>query len=154
MTTCDSIELLLSGYDRDELDETERSAVDEHLAGCRACRLVLDQFAALSALTGAAAAADDQDGFRRSTDEVLAAVKAEVAAEAAMAAVEHDVMTLDEAAAYLRVGLDELERELDTLPTFDIGGRIRIRRCRLMAWVEERERLARNRRLLSLARHG
>jgi hypothetical protein len=54
---------------------------------------------------------------------------------------EHDVMSLEEVARYLRISEEDLEAIADQLPTFEIAGRIRVRRARLVEWIEQRELL-------------
>lgn len=61
-----------------------------------------------------------------------------------------EVLTMEEAAAFLRVSIEDLEKEFNTLPVFSIGGRMRIRRSQLTEWIEERERMIRGHRVLSL----
>ena len=61
-----------------------------------------------------------------------------------------EVLTMEEAAAFLRVSIEDLEKEFHTLPVFSIGGRMRIRRSQLIEWIEERERMIRGHRVLSL----
>jgi anti-sigma factor RsiW len=161
---CALVETVLSAYEKGDLASGEREAVAAHLSSCPACRAALDDFAALTALAVAEAAsvppalgaASSASGAPSTSpapaERLLEAIKAEVAAEAALATVEHEIMTFDEVAAYLRVAPDELEAELSTLPFFELGGRLRIRRSRLVAWVEEREGRARHGRLHLLAR--
>ena len=57
--------------------------------------------------------------------------------------------TPEEAAAFLRVSSDEITLELDSLPVFRIGNRLRIRRNRLLQWIEEREKSCFRKRVLS-----
>ncbi len=171
MIDCTTVETLLSGFERADLSPGDSELVAAHLSACPACRVTLGHFEALSALTkaeagssmasaadaSAAGAFEPAPGLGPPTSvvrarQILAAVKAEVAAEAALATVEHEIMTFDEVAAYLRLSPDELEAELASLPYFEIGGRIRVRRGLLMVWIEEREGRARNRRMLTLAR--
>jgi hypothetical protein len=49
-------------------------------------------------------------------------------------------MTLDEVAEFLRISLDELEEVVTELPAFEVAGQLRVRRARLLEWVEARER--------------
>jgi len=51
-----------------------------------------------------------------------------------------EIMTLDEAAAFLRVSADELAQVLDELPAFELAGQVRVRRTKLVEWIEGRER--------------
>ena len=50
-----------------------------------------------------------------------------------------DIMTLDEVAEFLRVSSDDLEDVAEELPAFELGGQIRIRRARLIEWIQQRE---------------
>jgi len=50
-----------------------------------------------------------------------------------------DVMTLEEVAAFLRIRPEELDVAAEDLPAFVVAGRVRVRREKLLAWMEERE---------------
>jgi hypothetical protein len=52
----------------------------------------------------------------------------------------HEVMTLEDVADFLRATPEALLDLLDDLPAFEFAGQIRVRRSRLIEWVEERER--------------
>ena len=60
-----------------------------------------------------------------------------------------EVLTIEEVAAFLRVDPDELEDDLVSMPVFEIGGRLRMRKSKLLEWMEERERRSLARRLLA-----
>jgi len=60
-------------------------------------------------------------------------------AEATRATPRPEIMTLDEAAAFLRISPDELGEIAEELPAFELAGRIRVRRSRLIEWVARRE---------------
>ena len=51
-----------------------------------------------------------------------------------------EVMTLDDVATFLKLSLDDLEDVASDLPTFEVAGRVRLRRAKLMEWIEDRER--------------
>ena len=51
-----------------------------------------------------------------------------------------EIMTLDEVAEFLRVSVDDLEEVATDLPAFEIGGQVRVRRSKLVQWVEARAR--------------
>jgi len=53
---------------------------------------------------------------------------------------ESEIMTLAEVAEFLRVSESELDVGDWGLPVFEIGGRLRVRRARLVEWIEQRER--------------
>lgn len=150
MLTCDTAEGLLSLLETGELEGARAAELREHLGACAGCRAVEAGYRALSAVC---AAGDDEGGLDAGrAEEILDAVMAELDAPGADAApaAPGEIMTLEEVAGFLRVGLGELERELDDLPTFEFAGRLRIRRAALLAWIEERERKCRSRRLLSV----
>jgi predicted anti-sigma-YlaC factor YlaD len=50
--TCREVVELLNDYLEGELPEAERVRVDEHLAGCDGCTMVLDEFRETIRLTG------------------------------------------------------------------------------------------------------
>lgn len=49
------------------------------------------------------------------------------------------VLTVEDIARYLNLSMGELIPLLDELPTFELAGRLRIRRVALERWVESRE---------------
>ena len=64
---------------------------------------------------------------------------------------EPEILTLEELAEFLRVSLEELGEVVDTLPAFELGGQVRVRRAMLLEWLEHRERLYRNANIQSQA---
>ena len=50
-----------------------------------------------------------------------------------------ELMTLDEVAEFLRITLDNLEEIVLELPAFELAGQLRVRRSKLLEWVEARE---------------
>ncbi len=147
MMDCNTVEELLSAYLREELTVLSHDEVSIHLANCPSCQNALNELEAIKSLCKK----DVRPSLEQETaKDILGNIKAQIACEEALAATKHDIMTVEEAAAYLRVTPRELEEEFDTLPVFTIGGQLRIRRSRLLTWVEERERKTRGRRLFSL----
>ena len=49
-------------------------------------------------------------------------------------------MTLDEVAAFLRLSDAQLDEVVEELPAFELGGQLRVRRQRLIEWLQQRER--------------
>jgi helix-turn-helix protein len=104
-----------------------------HAAKCDVCRKRLD------ALSSA------DDALRRlprpePSASALLKVRRELAREVRPDTATPEVMTLDEVAAFLRVSADQLGDLAAELPAFELGGRIRVRRERLVKWIEVRER--------------
>jgi anti-sigma factor RsiW len=50
-----------------------------------------------------------------------------------------EIMTLEDVAAFLRIDADALEDIAEELPAFELGGQIRVRRQKLIEWIEQRE---------------
>lgn len=148
MNACEDREELLSLHATGELEEVSRRELDGHLAGCAACREALEQFRDLTRLSAAAGAPSIDPG---AASQVLARVRTALAADdaAGQPVPEQEVpevMTLEDAARFLRVPLEDLTSELDSLPVFEIGGHLRLRRERLLEWIAERERRQRGER--------
>jgi hypothetical protein len=51
-----------------------------------------------------------------------------------------EIMTLTDVANFLRLSPTQLEEIIDELPAFELAGQIRVRRTRLIDWIEQRER--------------
>jgi len=52
---------------------------------------------------------------------------------------EPEILTLEEVAEFLRLSPEEFGEIAPELPAFELGGRVRVRRSRLLTWIEERE---------------
>ncbi len=138
--TCEELAALAAG----DLPPARAEELSEHAAGCPDCRRRIEALertdAALAALRPAAPPAA----------AVLAARRA-LAREVRGAGPE--VMTLEEVARFLRVSPGELSDLVGELPAFEIAGRLRVRRSRLVAWIEEREKQFARGRLESEVAH-
>lgn len=121
----------LSRFAAGELDADRACAIEAHAAGCAACRQRLDALASLDGALDALPRAEPPAGV------VLAARRA-LSAEV-RGRREPELMTLDEVAEFLRIGLDELEEIVLELPCFELAGQLRVRRSRLVEWIESRE---------------
>ena len=114
-------------------DALPRRAVEiaAHLEQCAECRR------RIQVLWGA------DESLRAYAHEALpegAALEAWRAIAQEAQARDPEIMKLDDVAVFLRVPLDSLERVVGDLPTFEVGGHIRVRRTKLMEWIEQRER--------------
>ena len=130
--SCDISYEELAGFADAELEAGRLNEIREHLAGCDLCRERLDALGR--------------------ADAVLAAIKpAEPSAAAVLAARREfsevirpsqfsEIMTLSEAAEFLRITADQLGEIAEELPAFELAGQIRLRRERLLEWIEQRER--------------
>lgn len=130
--TCDITPENLAAYADGDLPADRLDEIRRHLATCPACRQRLDALARADALLAAAGRAQPP------THALLAARHA--LTQATGRAPANEIMTLDDVADFLRLTPDQLGEIADQLPAFELAGQIRIRRERLLQWVEQRER--------------
>ena len=119
----------LSAYSAGDLDAARRAEIDRHAAACRRCR---DRLAALAEADAALRALPPH---RPPAAAVLATWRA-LAARAG----PPEIMKLDEVAEFLRITPAQLDEIAEALPAFELAGQVRVRRARLMEWVQRRER--------------
>lgn len=130
--SCDIAYEELAAFADGDLNPSRLEEIREHLAGCGACRKRLDALSRSDALLAAT---------RRlppSGSAILAARRA--LSEVIRRRQVPEIMTLAEAAEFLRVTPDQLGEVVEELPAFELGGQIRLRRQRLLEWIEHRER--------------
>ena len=60
--------------------------------------------------------------------------------QATVADTSQQIMTLDQVATFLQIDSDQLGEIAETLPAFELAGQIRVRRAKLIEWIEQRER--------------
>ena len=65
-----------------------------------------------------------------------------------------EIMTLEEVAEFLRMPPDDLDEIAAGLPAFELGGHVRVRRERLIEWIEQRELLYARRNIESSIARG
>ena len=104
----------------------------EHVGSCATCQQRLDALRimdrGLAALPRLSPSPGGLYRMRRSLSDALRRPR------------EPELLTLDEVAAFLRISLDELEEVVLELPAFEVAGQLRVRRAKLLEWVEARER--------------
>jgi hypothetical protein len=122
----------LSRYAAGDLAAQRAREVKQHAASCDACRRRLG---ALSSLDAALSRAPRCEPPAQALLRVRRSLSRELRGSGAP-----ELMTLDEVAAFLRVGLDALEEIVLELPCFELAGQLRVRRSKLLEWIESRER--------------
>ena len=155
MDECTSYVDLLSPFERDELDGELHRRVHDHLATCPSCAEAVRQYRELSALVESARSAPVDDVPRsliRSLKKELQNSRSDEVDGSPPPLPE--ILTLDEVAAYLRIEIDDLEDEIATMPVFELGGRIRMRRSALLEWINDKEQRARRRFFVRTAHDG
>jgi len=54
---------------------------------------------------------------------------------------EEEILDLEEAATLLKLHMSDFIKLVEQLPSFEIAGKIRFRRSKLMEWIEQKERV-------------
>jgi hypothetical protein len=122
----------LAAFADGDLPEGQTDEFRRHVAGCEFCTARLTALRRmdgdLQALGRFEPSADSLLRVRRAVGSVLGR------------RVLPEIMTPEEVAQFLRVERNEVGDVLAEVPAFEIAGRVRVRRDRLLAWLAERER--------------
>ncbi|MBN2384069.1 zf-HC2 domain-containing protein [bacterium] len=121
-------------YLDDELDQTARTEFERHLNVCPDCQAYLEAYNHLL---------QTLDQCARGVtlpDDVDLKIRHEILRELGQSQHPSQIMDIEELARFLAMPVPEIVKLLDQLPSFELGGRIRFRRDRIIAWLEERER--------------
>ncbi|MGD2174366.1 MAG: zf-HC2 domain-containing protein [Candidatus Brocadiaceae bacterium] len=121
----------LARFTAGDLEPNEAAEVRDHVEGCAECRRRVESLRRIDR---------GLNSLRRiePSASVLMAARRLLSAETRGRS-GPEIMTLQEVAEFLRVPEDALEPVADELPAFEIGGHIRVRRTRLVEWIETRE---------------
>ena len=122
----------LAAYAGGDLETARSKEVERHVESCTSCRRRLEALRRLDALLAEAGCAQPP------AKAVLAARRA--VAHAIGRSQPREIMTLGEAAEFLRLTPAQLGEIVDELPAFELAGQVRVRRQRLIEWVQQRER--------------
>ena len=126
----DGVSSLIDG----ELPVEEIEAMRRHAETCAACSTECATLLCTGAQVRATSSPAVPEGLWDRVRDAAAI------AGSPLPAVSHEVLTLGEAAAYLRLTEDALAGALDEVPHFTIGRWIRFRRRSLKDWIERQER--------------
>lgn len=128
---CDMTTEQLAAFTAGDMPDDRAADIHRHVSSCDHCRQRLDALAmvdsSLQSLTPPSPPPDALARIRHVLDRELAAQPA------------GEIMTLQEVAEFLRVEDDDLRDLLGDLPAFEIAGRIRVRRQKLLEWIGLRE---------------
>jgi len=120
----------LAAFAAGDLPAERTGQLEQRLATCAECRRRLEAIRALDARLRSLprlepSAAETLQARRLFSQELRPA---------------REVMTLDEVAEFLGVSLNDLGEIVAELPAFELAGRVRVRRTKLIEWIEKRER--------------
>ncbi len=130
--TCEISYEELAAFGAGDLSAERHAVIEQHVATCDDCR------GRLATLKTVDTTLKHMPAVRPSAETILAARR--FIAEETRPRAEPEILTMDEVAAFLRIEPEELQSFVLELPAFELGGQIRVRRCRLVEWVEQRER--------------
>lgn len=121
----------LSAWKAGDLPASKAQRIAAHTAACAACRAKLDML-------------NEVDLILRSQPAPVPSADALLAArhrltEVTGAGNTSEIMTIDEAARFLRLTPEQMGELIEELPAFELAGQIRIRRQKLLEWVKQRE---------------
>ena len=123
----------LAAFAAGDVEPDRQAEIRAHADACDDCR------GRLAALRRSDAALAALPRISPAGGAILAARRA--IAELTRAEPQHQIMTLEEAAEFLRISPEQLGEIAEELPAFELAGQIRIRRERLLEWLQKRERL-------------
>ncbi len=124
---------LIQRYLDNELDEIQADGFEKHMKACRKCRKRFESFKQLSERL--------PELFDcRLPDEVDLEIRRRLNAALSRWSERDSVLDLEGAARLLSLPVTALADMLDELPAFEVNGRIRFLRERLLEWARERER--------------
>lgn len=130
-TICQVGDEELAAFAAGDLPEDRQRTLADHAATCEHCARRLH---ALSSVDSALSQFMQQPVPDTTAQRVFGRVL-----QSAPVPTVPEILTLREAAAFLRISEEDLQDLLDELPVFELGGQLRIRAQRLRQWIEQRE---------------
>ena len=130
--TCDILYEDLAAFVAEELEPDREAAIREHVSDCTSCRQRIT-------------ALNRTDAMLRSLRPVAPNSSAILSARRSLSEIVHgpqvsEIMTLEETANFLKITSEQLGEIMEDLPAFELAGQIRVRRTRLIEWIQQRER--------------
>jgi hypothetical protein len=129
---CEITNEQLSAYSLGDLPGDQHQELRQHVASCESCQQCLAGLRALDTTLR------NLPHETPSAETILAARR--LLSEETRPRREPEILTLEEVAAFLRIEPEELRPFVTDLPAFELGGQIRVRRSKLLEWIEQRER--------------
>lgn len=122
----------LAAWKAGDLPSLRSRRLKVHTAACATCRKRLATF-------------EQADLLLHSMSSPAPAAAAILAARRRLATVTRagpasEIITMEEVAEFLRLTPEQVGELIDELPAFELAGQIRIRRQKLLDWIEQRER--------------
>lgn len=129
---CPLADDILLTYADGNLSNADAALVRQHATECAPCNRRLARLTRSDSLLREEARADVPAGL-------LHRARQAVADDTGLGSAS-EIMTLEEAAAFLKISPADMDNVVDELPVFELAGRLRIRRSKLLERIAQRER--------------
>lgn len=125
---------LLHPYLDDELDSNQKTDFLNHLEDCEECRRFIDSMTAIRSLI-----ISEKD--ETIDDYADLEIRRRLQNEALSLTIHDDdtIYDLPTVARILKISRDEVRQLVEEIPAFSIGGKLRVRKSTLLAWIEKQE---------------
>jgi hypothetical protein len=130
--TCDVKYERLAAFTAGDLGPAAEAEIRRHASVCGRCRARLEALGQTDAELAALPPLEPPPATVQAARQLLSEVTREAA--------PRQIMTLDQVGEFLRLDPVQLDEIVEELPAFELAGQIRIRRERLIEWIEQRER--------------
>ena len=122
----------LAAFAIGESEPGREAEIREHIINCTSCHQRIK-------------ALEQTDTLLESLKPTAPSVSAILSARRSLSEIIHgsqvsEIMTLEETANFLRITSEQLGEIVEDLPAFELAGQIRVRRARLVEWIQRRER--------------
>lgn len=130
--TCDVTYERLAAFTAGDLGAAAEAEIRGHAAACGRCRDRLEALRHTDASLAALPPVEPSPASVQAVRQLLSVATREAA--------PRPIMTLDEVAEFVRLAPEQLGEIVEELPAFELAGQVRVRRERLIEWIEQRER--------------
>jgi excisionase family DNA binding protein len=143
---CTHIEDLLPAFLEEDLSPQENLTVEEHLKGCENCQQFMARLESLDQCFEHLSSFNSQSSLDFQVGESSLMADRKVLLEQILRVSDGrvqephgDILTPEEVASYLKVSVAAVYEMASEMPFFYFGNDLRIRRERLVKWIDEQE---------------
>lgn len=147
---CAHVEDLLPAFLEEDLSPQEKRIVEKHLKSCKKCQQFMARLDSLDLCFEELSLSPEQSGDGESLKDRNARLQ-QIHKFSGVKEVgsSSDIFTPEEVATYLKVSVAAVYEMASEMPFFYFGNDLRIRRERLVQWIDEQE-LASHRKALAV----
>ena len=123
----------LNAYFDGELNREELRKFQLHLESCVNCTNTLTQLESIR---------ESLRSFNTVTmpDEADLRIRRFLKTDTGQLSIKDEILDIEELARFLKISVNEVVELLDRLPSFEVGGRIRFRKDRIIDWIANQEK--------------